>query len=100
MPRPLPTLDKTGIMKIEELKRAKDQRPFQPFEIRTADGARDYRPTSGYPRLGPESPRIAVCLIEGGGWEVIDVALITSLGIPAPKRSAEGRRPWITARDR
>jgi hypothetical protein len=25
-------------MKVDELRRAKDQRPFRPFEIRTADG--------------------------------------------------------------
>jgi hypothetical protein len=77
-------------MKIEELKRAKDQRPFQPFEIRTADGRSIAVRHPDMLAWDPESPRTAVCLIEGGGWDVIDVALTTSLEIPAPKRSVDG----------
>jgi hypothetical protein len=74
-------------MKIEELKRAKDQRPFQAFAIRMADG-REVRVT--HPDAvswGEEQPRIAICSQPDGGWEVIDVALITSLGMPAPKEA-------------
>ena len=76
-------------MKIEELKRIKDQRPFQPFEIRTADGRAITVRHPDTLAWDPESPRIVICLIEGGAWEIIDVALITSLGISAPKRSAD-----------
>jgi hypothetical protein len=77
-------------MEIDELKRAKDQRPSRPFEIRTADGRAITVRHPDTLAWDPESPRIAVCLIEGGGWGVTDVALITSPGIPAPKRSTEG----------
>lgn len=70
-------------MKIDELKKAKDQRPFQPFLIRMADG-REVRVS--HPEAiawDPESPRIAIVVVPGGGWEVIEVALITSLGVQA-----------------
>src|SRR5579884_250458 len=87
---PLPTLDEAGIMKVDELKRAKDQRPFQPFEIRMADGRLVTVRQPDTLAWDPEVPRTAIALAEGGGWEVIDIALITSLGIPAPKRPAEG----------
>jgi hypothetical protein len=76
-------------MKVDELKRAKDQRPFQPFEIRTADGRSITVRHPDTLAWDPASPRTAVVLVEGGGWEFIDVALITSLGIPAPRPSAE-----------
>jgi hypothetical protein len=76
-------------MKVDELKRAKDQWPFQPFEIRMADGRSITVRHPDTLAWDPETPRTAIVLIEGGGWEFIDVALITSLGIPAPKRSAE-----------
>jgi hypothetical protein len=45
-------------MEIEELKRATDQRPFQPFGIRTADGRSI---TVGHPNAvawDSQSPRI------------------------------------------
>ena len=76
-------------MKVDALKRVKDQRPFQPFEIRTAGGRAITVRHPDTLAWDPESPRIVVCLIQGGGWEIIDVALITSLGIPAPKQSAD-----------
>ena len=77
-------------MKLDELKRAKDQRPFQPFEIRTADGRSVTIRHPDTVAWDPESPRIAICLVEGGGWEIIDIALTTSLGIPAPKPPPDG----------
>ena len=72
-------------MKIEELKRAKDQRPFQPFEIRTADGRSITVRHPDTLAWDPEPPETALSIVEGGGWEIVDVALITSLGFPAPK---------------
>jgi hypothetical protein len=71
-------------MEVDELKRAKDQRPFQPFEIRTADGRSIAIRHPDAVAWGPESPRIAICVVAGGGWESVDIALITSLGVPAP----------------
>ena len=70
-------------MKIDELKKATDQRPFQPFLVRVADG-REVRVTHpdavAWER---ESPRIALVATPGGGWEAIEAALITSLGVRA-----------------
>jgi hypothetical protein len=70
-------------MKIDELKRAKDQRPFQSFLIRTADGREVPVNHPDAVAWDAESPRIVVCVLPGGGWEVIDVALVTSLGMKA-----------------
>jgi hypothetical protein len=76
-------------MTIIELKRAKDQRPFQPFLIRLADGRE-------FPVAHPDavawdegSRRIAYFAIRGGGVEVIDVSLATSLTIPAAGGGAD-----------
>jgi len=78
-------------MKVDELKRAKDQRPLQPFEIRMADGRSIVaRHPDTLTWDAPQSPRTAPCISEGGRREFIDVALITSLGRPAPRRPAEG----------
>lgn len=78
-------------MKIEEFKRAKDQRPFLPFAIRMADG-REIRVT--HPDAvswGGDQPRVAICSQPDGSRDVIEVALITSLGMSAPKE-AESRK--------
>jgi hypothetical protein len=50
-------------MEVEEVERAKDQRPFQPFEIRIADGRSI---TVGHPDAvawDSQSPRIVVCIV-------------------------------------
>jgi hypothetical protein len=78
-------------MKVEESERAKDQRPFLPFSIRMADG-REIRVT--HPDAvswGGDQPRVAICSRPDGGWDVIEVALITSLGMPAPRESEPTR---------
>jgi len=63
-------------MRIDELKRAKDARPFRPFLIRMADGREI---TVRHPdAVAWDNPRIAICATPGG-WEVIDMALIASL---------------------
>lgn len=65
-------------MRIDELKRAKDERPFRPFLIHMADGREI---TVRHPdAVAWDNPRIAICATPGG-WEVIDVALITSLAM-------------------
>jgi hypothetical protein len=66
-------------MKIEEIKAAKDERPFQRFTILTADG-REFPVNHPDAVAWGESSRIIVCGLPSGGWHVIDVALITSLG--------------------
>ena len=71
-------------MRIDELKRALGTRPFRPFSVRMADGWE-------FPVSHPEAvawalneTRSAICILPDGVREVFDVALVTSLGIPAP----------------
>jgi len=70
-------------MKIEEIKKVKDRRPFQPFFVRTADG-RELR-VSHPDAIAwvPEIPRVLICGLPDGGWEIVDTALIVSLGVQA-----------------
>jgi hypothetical protein len=71
-------------MKLEEIKAAKDQRPFQRFVIHTADGREFLVTDPDANAWGDASPRIVICGQPNGGWRIIDVALITSLGMQAP----------------
>jgi hypothetical protein len=70
-------------MKFDELKKVKDQRPFQPFLVRMADGREVPVNHPDGIAWQPDSPRIAIVAAPGGGWEVIEIALITSLGVQA-----------------
>jgi hypothetical protein len=80
-------------VKLDEIKRVKDQRPFQPFLIRMADG-REIR--MSHPDAifwDVESPRMAFAISKGEHhW--IEVALITSLVLPvqAPSEPEDGGR--------
>ena len=71
-------------MKIEELKRAKDQRPFQPFLIRMADGREIRIKHPNAVAWGSETgPRMIFCIADGEHhW--VDVALVSSLVLPVP----------------
>jgi hypothetical protein len=80
-------------MRIEELKRVKDERPFRPFVIRMADGRKV--PVTHPDALAweadrddetgePEAPFTAVCIVPGGGWVIIELALITALELQPP----------------
>ena len=76
-------------MRVEELKKALDQEPFRPFFIRMADG-REIRVT--HPDAvawGSSEARTAICAHPDGGWDVIEIALVTSVGHPAPAAAAE-----------
>jgi hypothetical protein len=85
-------------VRIEELKQAKDERPFRPFSIRMADGKEI--PVSHPDAIAweadvdedgeAEPPFTAVCVVPGGGWEVIELSLITSLGF-APAAKGKGK---------
>jgi hypothetical protein len=67
-------------MKIEELKRAKDRRPFQPFRIRMADGREFQVRHPDAVSWGGDGGRIVSYISPNDEWEVIDIALVTSLG--------------------
>jgi hypothetical protein len=74
-------------VRIEELKRAKDQRPFRPFWIRMADGRQIEVRHPDAVSWGGEHGRIVSYISPGDEWEVIDIALVTSVGTvggPAP----------------
>jgi hypothetical protein len=78
-------------MKIEEVRNAKNQRPFEPFLLRMADGREiEIRHPDAMAWDG-DQPRILHCVMPGGGWVKVDLALVTSLA-EAPARSAPKKR--------
>ncbi len=67
---------------IEELKKVKDRRPFEPFHIHMADG-RDLRIT--HPDNVAWNPGDLTRVVFVGHtdrWEVRDLTLITSIRVP------------------
>jgi hypothetical protein len=76
-------------MRIEELKKAKDERPFQPFSIRLADGRKVpvthpdaiawEAPVVDEDNGEVEEPDVAFCIVPGGNRIVIDLALATAI---------------------
>ncbi len=78
-------------MKIDELKQAKDQRPFKPFLIRMADGRELEARHPDAVAWDIDTPRTVHCVVPGGGWVRIDVALITSLA-EAPRPPSSGAK--------
>ena len=88
-------------MKIKELKDAKDQRPFERFMIRTADGREvpvTHPDAIAWEADGddedngePEEPLTVVCVVPGGGREVIELALVSSLGFAPARPKGKGK---------
>jgi hypothetical protein len=77
-------------MTIEQLREARDVRPFRPFEIRMADGrALTVRHPDNI--VWDEESRTAVCLADRA-WVMIDVDLITSLSTPLTDRPKKARK--------
>jgi hypothetical protein len=86
---------------VEELKRAKDERPFRPFSIRMADGRKV--PVTHPDALAwdadrddetgePTAPFTAVCIVPGGGWVIIELALITALELQPPDGEGKAKK--------
>lgn len=74
---------------IEELKKVKDRRPFEPFHIHMADG-RDLRIT--HPDNVAWNPGDFTRVVFVGhtdGWEVLDLTLITSIRVPHPEAARD-----------
>lgn len=74
---------------IEELKKVKDRRPFEPFHIHLADG-RDLLIT--HPDNVAWNPGDFTRIVFVGhrdGWEVVDLTLITSVRVPYPEATKE-----------
>jgi hypothetical protein len=74
-------------MKIEEIKRQKDRQPFEPFKIQLANGKEALVSHPDAVSWDLEAPRIIYCILPGGRWAVIDVALIIALDTAAPVSS-------------
>ena len=79
-------------MKIDEIRRAKNQRPFQPFRIRMADG---HEIRINHPDAVAwderDSPRVLTAL-SGGERYWVEVALITAIveDVPTPPVDGDG----------
>jgi hypothetical protein len=80
---------------IRELKDAYHRRPFVPFLIRMADGREI---PVGHPDALAWSedgellePLTIGCVMPGGRWEVIELALVTSLGFPPAQARGKGK---------
>ena len=72
-------------MRIQELREAKNRRPFEPFDIHLADGR---GVPIGHPDAlaweGRDFAPVLFAILPGGKWEVINFAAITSLSVKAP----------------
>lgn len=78
-------------MTIDELKKAKNQRPFRPFLIRMADSREIEVKHPDAVAWENDNAWIVVCIVPGGGWEIVDIRMVTSLGMQAPASPAESK---------
>ncbi len=74
-------------MRIEELRNAKDRRPFSPFSIRMADGKELEVRHPDAVAWGSDRSRIVWYISPVDDWVTIDIALVTALAGPAPSPS-------------
>jgi len=76
-------------VKLEELKKAKDERPFQAFRIRLTDGAEI--PISHPDAVAWEDDKARVALVVSQGQDYwIELALVTALVRPVPAGGDNG----------
>jgi hypothetical protein len=92
-------------MRIEELRKAKNEQPFRPFVIRMADGREVLvshpdavaweAPVVDEDNGEVEEPDVAFCVVPGGNRIVIDLALVTALELapfePEGKAKKKGK---------
>jgi hypothetical protein len=78
-------------MTVEQLRRAYNAQPFQPFEIYLADGRVLHVPHRDFMLLPPTAARTFGVADEHGVIETIDLLLVVSLK-PMTGRSPRGRR--------
>jgi hypothetical protein len=76
-------------VKIEELKKAKDERPFQPFRIRLTDGKEIPIKHPDAVAWEDDKARIALVVSEGENYW-IEMALVTALVRSVPIVPASG----------
>ena len=75
-------------MTLEQLRRAKDARPFEAFEICTADGQRIGVDHPEFLFVPPTAQRTFVVACEDGTYQVIDLLLVSTLNF----RNGSGRK--------
>jgi hypothetical protein len=80
-------------VRIDELKKAKDRRPFSPFKIMMADGnSLEVRHPDAV-AWGGDKSRIVTYVAPNDDWMMIDIALVTALAGSAPSPSPSGDSP-------
>jgi hypothetical protein len=72
-------------VRIQDLRQAKDRRPFEPFGIHLADGREIAVSHPDALAWSDEDAPELLAALPGGAWEAIDVAAIVSLCIRAPE---------------
>lgn len=75
-------------MAIQEIRKAYEARPFQPFELRTADGRTVLVKSPEFMMFSPKQRCIYVGMDDG--VEIVDLLLVTSLRMRT--RGGNGRR--------
>jgi len=65
-------------MTKDEIRKRLQQHPFQPFNVRLADGQKIEVPTGDHAHLHPTGRTLFIHL-DRGGTEIIDVALVIAL---------------------
>lgn len=67
-------------MRLEDLKKTKDRRPFEAFDICLADGATvPVNHPDAVSWEGPDFAPVVYVVLPGGDWERINFAAITAL---------------------
>ena len=79
-------------MRVEEIRKAKSRVPFEPFFIRTADGRELLVKHPDAVAWDVDAPRSLVCVPPGGDWEILDLALVTSIAAAPRNPPAEPKR--------
>jgi hypothetical protein len=79
-------------VKIDDLKKAKDRRPFEPFLIRLTDGREVEVRHPDAVAWGSEGSRTVTYVTPDDQWWMIDIGLVTALRLaPAqPKGDSNG----------
>ncbi len=68
-------------MTIEQLRRARDAKPFRPFSMRLADGSRVDVPHPEFLMPHPEGVRTVAVAVPGDAFVIIDLLLVSALDI-------------------
>ena len=74
-------------MKVSELRRAHQARPFRPFRVHLADG-REIRVTHPENLMVSSDGRCAAIYVPGEGTEILDMPLMTAIDFRRRRRGA------------